>query len=892
MPHITNKNQLLDVLTTDTFEQWRVKTNNLIHAYITLPADISDGSISDLKLGLNAAYNNIGAQFGSSVGSLIDSTKLSQSASVDNLNDYVQFNTIGSEVGLIGSVLRTGSVALNKLTIVNVAKPRILGTGSATSSVFTEIEVGTGLTISGTTIILATGAALNNITPSTIGSEKLAAGAALDNIIGGSIQFGKLNSSAVIDNINNRLSVVGLVPSSSYPLIGFSGQILNLNSIPLDRLYRTASTAYLLGASAGNSIANPVKELGLGGGLIIDSTKLSVLFGAGLAVESDTGTSFGSGTDLNKIYVYPTGFSDRSVPLAKLARSATTAYLLGNTSTGTQSVKELLLGIGLSVDTTTLNVNVKITPTNYNDLIANNSINYRKLTWTGLDVGTVDSIEKGTYPWSTGIVPATDIGILPLAKLERTVTAAAYLLGNTIGAATVTNNLSVNPVKELLLGTGLGISLAAPFTLNVLLGTGLAVVTDSGTDLNKIYVNPAGFSDKSVPLAKLARSATTAYLLGSTSTSTDVVKELGLGALRINTGNSTIGIISANLDINSVPLNKLERTAPFLATTNVQGAAYILGSTITTGAVAQNDLVTPAVQQLALTDGLAITTVTTGTPSTIGIALNTNSGLKFDSGLGINYNDHHFQVSSNQLALSTATANKVYRGTAFAWAVWNYYGITNSYNITSISHTSVVYNTAYSFDVSSLTFGNENGTLTNNKYIVLAHMIPNIFGSSSGAVERVILTFQGLRYTNGTHDLTFTGVGLNARGTYTVSGNVVVSVAITNGGSGYSTAPSVTFVNGYSSGHVAANNARGIAQMDPPDTDLSNITISSEGYEMVNLDHDTVRNLNIIQKSNSGVKVRTFDSSQFVQAPEDRDWEYYLNYFPRPSETYSVVIFA
>ena len=68
---------------------------------------------------------------------------------------------------------------------------------------------------------------------------------------------------------------------------------------------------------------------------------------------------------------------------------------------------------------------------------------------------------------------------------------------------------------------------------------------------------------------------------------------------------------------------------------------------------------------------------------------------------------------------------------------------------------------------------------------------------SAGVVKSVIITNPGTGYTNGTYALGFSGGGgSSAAGTYTVTGTVVTSTNITNGGSGYTGAPTVTFPSG------------------------------------------------------------------------------------------------
>lgn len=77
-----------------------------------------------------------------------------------------------------------------------------------------------------------------------------------------------------------------------------------------------------------------------------------------------------------------------------------------------------------------------------------------------------------------------------------------------------------------------------------------------------------------------------------------------------------------------------------------------------------------------------------------------------------------------------------------------------------------------------------------------------VLGATSVGV--VVITVPGSGYTDGTYALAFSGGGggggSGAAGTYTVLGTIVVSAAITTGGSGYTSTPTVAFPSGGGSG--------------------------------------------------------------------------------------------
>ena len=514
MSHI-QRASLVEVLTTDTFEQWRVKTNRLIHAYTTLPPEIGPGTITDFHLGLNAAWNNIGQVYGGITGNLIDHTKLTAAASLTNLNNFADANvsTISTSLGLKGSVLCTGSVALNKLTIATDSKSRILGTGSTSSSVFTEIEVGTGLTISGTTISLAVGAALANITDFSIGSSKLAVDAALDNITAGSIQSGKLQSDAAFNNLSGHIAISANIPDANTAdgrSRGLFGNILNLGSIPLDRLdVEAATNKFILGGISDTSPASILK-LPSDGHLSINPANSTIQVSLNTTLIDTMAT--------------------KAIPWDKINYPTTDPWIVPIVDINTR-----ILGL--------------------DDYV---------IPWNKI-------IQPNPAPWATGVTPGATLGIIPLNKLARTLT-TAYLLGSNSGNATITNaglstQVQANPVIELSLGTALTITTS---TLNTITTSTLNVALSSET------ITSAAITNHTIKLAKLVRTSasTVPYILGSNvhATTQQPVIELVLGVLAISATN-VIGFATDAI-INNIAVN----TLPYAKIARVGQSAYILGS--------------------------------------------------------------------------------------------------------------------------------------------------------------------------------------------------------------------------------------------------------------------------------------------------------------------------
>ena len=93
---------------------------------------------------------------------------------------------------------------------------------------------------------------------------------------------------------------------------------------------------------------------------------------------------------------------------------------------------------------------------------------------------------------------------------------------------------------------------------------------------------------------------------------------------------------------------------------------------------------------------------------------------------------------------------------------------------------------------------------------------------ATGTVESFQLIAAGSGYAAGTYALTITGGGGSAAaGTYTVAGGVVTTLTLTNGGSGYTSSPTIAFPSG------GGSNAAAVALLSPGA--VSSVTVVNGG---------------------------------------------------------------
>ena len=160
--------------------------------------------------------------------------------------------------------------------------------------------------------------------------------------------------------------------------------------------------------------------------------------------------------------------------------------------------------------------------------------------------------------------------------------------------------------------------------------------------------------------------------------------------------------------------------------------------------------------------------------------------------------------------------------------------------------------------------------ITNNPGVFYSYLTPASWDASKDEVGSVIITNAGSGYTTAP-TVTFSAptTGTTATGTATIQNGAVISVTITNPGSGYTAAPTVTF-SAPTSGTTATGTANLASALDVLASDYASPT--GKTYFFVNTTTATVANYSTQKSVYASVPSPTAVSTEFTSAVSFYQW--------------------
>ncbi|MES3037881.1 MAG: hypothetical protein V4736_08245 [Bdellovibrionota bacterium] len=690
-----------NAVTTAKILDSAVTTNKLNNQAVTY-AKLQNVSASQRILGRATAGAGSAEELSLGSGLTLSGTTLSVNSPTvagSSLNSALIWvgdaSNLAQPVAMSGdaSISNAGSVLIanDKVTYAKMqnvsASNRLLGRATAGAGDAEEITVGSGLTLSGTTISASA--------PAVGGSSALNSAQVWVGDGTNVAQARTLTGDASVSNTGNILVAAGAITTAKIADTAVSTAKVADDAISFAKI-QNLNPLKLLGRSTAG--IGDAEELSIGGGLSIAGGVLSILStpasvtnssslnngklwlgdGSNLAQEQ-TMSGDASITNLGMISITPNAvttakildsavttskLNDQAVTYGKLQNVSASQRLLGRATAGAGSAEELSLGSGLTLTGTTLSVN--------SPAVTGSSLNSARF-WLGDGTNLAQQVQLSgdATMLNTGVMTLGN-DVVSFAKLQNIAT--NKILGRSAAGTGDTEELSLGSGLTLVSGTlsASGAAVSNASTLNngkLWLGDGSnkaqeqtmsgdASITNTGTiTVAASAITTSKLNDQAVSFAKMQNIATN-KLLGRSTAASGSPEELSIGSgLTLTAGTlSSTGLTSF----------------PLLAPYGTAGAPSYSFSAVTDAGMyssASNDLsfATGGANRMTIANGGRVGIGTTNPLSPLDILTSSNAAaggtVSFQNTLNFGSSVAQF-TSKNDLGIqiSTGITSSAYAG--------------------------------------------------------------------------------------------------------------------------------------------------------------------------------------------------------------------------------------